>query len=111
MGENAVDWPLAGETGAMVSAHFDAVGVEIRMSLGYAGRRFGSMPTRVLLTGPGCGVPGGAARLRLGMETPVEEMSAEKVMKVDEAFAGVCRGPGVQRALGLALHESGRARS
>lgn len=84
-----------------ISDHLDALANEVRASASYAGRRYASSLSSVLVTGPIATVPGWTERLGRRLESTTSACSPAALYQWPDT---VPADPGFMTAVGLALH-------
>lgn len=104
--EGQLDHAHANRARAIICAHIDAVTEELRMSIGYAGRRFGTTQASALLTGGLATLPGAVQRMIAHAETPLRHARVADLYTVDDHCQRACDDAAMLTALGLALHNA-----
>ena len=99
------DWEPADRARSLVSGHAEGIAEEVKLSLAYAERRFGSAPERVLVTGGGSLVPGMTERLRAGTGARTDRVNAAELHPAAPEVEKLCGEAPLAVALGLAMHE------
>lgn len=92
-----------------VSSHVEALATELKMSIAYASRRFGSETSGVLLTGGVASLPGLALRLGELTQVPANVLGISNTHHTDIASLSAFDAATLMTAVGLAMHGESKA--